>query len=282
MKTLMLSLAAVSAIVAAQAPAQAQVSDWRTVAPENLWVLDTSKGRVLVELEPRVAPTHVERIRTLTTDGFYDGLKFHRVIPDFMAQTGDPKGTGEGGSELPDLRGEFTFRRGRDAGFVPVEAPVGGLQGMVGSVAVVTQPDAQMMINADMKVQAVPLFCNATAGMARANSPDSANSQFFLMTARNEMLDGNYTVFGRVLDGMDALKALKKGSDAADGAVTDNPDTITRARLASQLPEAERPVVRVAVAGGAVFGQAVEAARAERGSAFNVCDIQIPVEVGTR
>ena len=280
MKTFVISVAAASALLVTSA--QAQTPDWRTVAPENLWVIDTSKGRVLVELEPRVAPAHIERIRTLTTQGFYDGLKFHRVIPDFMAQTGDPKGTGEGGSELPDLRAEFSFRRGRDAGFVPVQTAMAGARGMVGSIAVMTQPDAQMMINADMKVPAVPLFCNAVAGMARAGSPDSANSQFFLMTARNDSLDGNYTVFGRVVDGMDALKALKKGSGASDGAVTDSPDTITRARLASQLPENERPQVRVAVAGGSVFNTAVEAARTARGSAFDVCDINIPVEVSAR
>ena len=73
--------------------------EWRTIAPENLLVIDTSKGRVLVELEPRMAPAHVERIRTLANQGFYDGLKFHRVIPDFMAQTGDPQGTGQGGNQ---------------------------------------------------------------------------------------------------------------------------------------------------------------------------------------
>ena len=280
MKTLLISLAAASALMTSAA--QAQTADWRDIAPENLWIIDTSKGQVLVELEPRVAPAHIERIRTLTTQGFYDGLKFHRVIPDFMAQTGDPKGTGEGGSELPDLRAEFSFRRGRDAGFTAIETGLPGYRGVVGSLPVITQPDAQMMINADMKVLAVPLFCNGMAGMARAGSPDSANSQFFLMTGRNESLDGNYTVFGRVLDGMDALKALKKGADAADGAVADGADTITRARLASQLPENERPHARVAVAGGAPFNAAVAAARTARGSAFDVCDVQIPVEVSAR
>ena len=107
------------ALAQAQAQVQAPASDWRTVAPENLLVIDTSKGRILVELTPVAAPSHAERIRTLADQGFYDGLKFHRVIPDFMAQTGDPQGTGEGGSDLPDLKAEFSFRRGRDAGFTP-------------------------------------------------------------------------------------------------------------------------------------------------------------------
>ena len=119
-----LTVAAVS-MIAGGAAAQS-VGEWRTVSPDNLLVIDTSKGRVLVELEPRAAPNHIERIRTLTNRGFYDGLKFHRVIPDFMAQTGDPQGTGAGGSDLPDIKGEFSFRRGRDSGF----APVLGLRGM--------------------------------------------------------------------------------------------------------------------------------------------------------
>ena len=278
MKTLMISLAAASVLAAGSV--HAQTADWRTVSPDNLWVIDTSKGRVLVELEPRVAPNHIERIRTLTTQGFYDGLKFHRVIPDFMAQTGDPQGTGEGGSELPDIKAEFTFRRGRDAGFVPVETGHSGHRGVVGSVPVVTQPDAQMMINADMKVSAQPLFCKGTVGMARAGSPDSANSQFFLMTARNPSLDGNYTAFGRVLQGMDALQTLNKGSDAADGAVGANADTVVRARLGSQLPESERLQVRVAAAGGSAFAAAVEAARTAKGASFDVCDIDVPVQIG--
>ena len=92
------------------AAAQTASGDWRTVAPENLLVIDTAKGRVLVELDPTVAPLSVARVRTLADQGFYDGLKFHRVLPGFMAQTGDPLGTGTGGSELSDVPGEFQFR----------------------------------------------------------------------------------------------------------------------------------------------------------------------------
>ncbi|MBN9479137.1 MAG: peptidylprolyl isomerase [Bordetella sp.] len=260
--------------------AMAQSGDWRTVAPENLWVIDTARGRILVELEPRAAPNHVERIRALTNQGFYDGLKFHRVIPNFMAQTGDPKGTGEGGSELPDLKGEFTFRRGRDSGFVPVENSGPGLRGVMGSIPVVTQPDAQMFVTADFKTPAQGLFCPGVAGMARAGSPDSANSQFFLMTGQNDSLNGGYTVFGRVVQGLDVVKALKSGNEAADGAVGADADVMTRARLASSMPAAERPTIRVAAPGSAPFNAAVEAARAEKGAAFNICDVQLPVQGG--
>ena len=271
----LLAAAAVSMIAGG---AVAQTAEWRTVSPENLWVIDTAKGRVLVELEPRAAPAHIERIRTLTQQGFYDGLKFHRVIPNFMAQTGDPKGTGEGGSELPDLKGEFSFRRGRDSGFVAVENSGPGVRGIMGSLPITTQPDAQMFVTADFKVGASGLFCPGVAGMARAGSPDSANSQFFLMTGQNDNLNGGYTTFGRVVQGLDVVKALKAGDDAEDGKVAD-PDVMTKVQLASALPEGQRPTVRVATPGSPAFNAAVEAARTARGAQFGICDVQPVVEV---
>lgn len=269
--SLSLSLLAAPAIGQTAAP-----SDWRTVAPENLLVIDTAKGRILVELEPRMAPLSIARVRGLADQGFYDGLKFHRVIADFMAQTGDPMGTGQGGSDLPDLAGEFQFRRGRDAGFVPVAPTPQGQAGLVGSMPVITQPDAQMMITADFKAGAQGVFCPGVAGMARASSPDSANSQFFLMTGPKDSLNGNYTPFGRVVAGMDVVRALKAGSEAENGAVTD-PDVMTRARTAAALPEGERPAVRVMT--GAGVQAEVARVRTEQGAAFDICDVQPPAEV---
>ena len=260
---------------AAQAPAAA---DWRTIAPENLLVIDTAKGRILVELSPLAAPNHVERVRTLADRGFYDGLKFHRVIPNFMAQTGDPQGTGAGGSELPDLKGEFTFRRGRDSGFAPVENSGPGLRGIMGSIPVVTQPDAQMFVTADFKVDAHGLFCPGVFGMARSSSPDSANSQFYLMTGRNDGLNGIYTAFGRIVSGLDVVRALKPGAESQDGAVAD-PDVMTRVRMASAMPAGEAPTVRVQDVRGAAFAQTLAQARAAKGSAFNICDVQPAAEV---
>ena len=276
--------AALSVLAPAAAPAQTApapaASDWRTIAPENLLVIDTSKGRILVELEPRAAPNHIVRIRTLADQGFYDGLKFHRVIPGFMAQTGDPLGTGQGGSELPDIAGEFVFRRGRDAQFAPVEngAP-SMLVGLVGSLPVVTQPDAQMMVTADFKTDANGLFCTGVVGMARSQSPDSGNSQFFLMSGSNAVLNGKYTAFGRIVSGLEVVGQIKPGSDSADGAVTDNPDTMTHVRTAAALPEGERPTVRVLDARSAAFRAHVEEVRAARGAQFTVCDVQPVAEV---
>ena len=276
MKIVTAAALSLSLLTAAPAVAQTASADWRTVAPENLLVIDTAKGRILVEMDPRVAPMSVNRVRTLADRGFYDGLKFHRVIPDFMAQTGDPLGTGQGGSDLPDLAGEFQFRRGRDAGFVPVMTTPEGQAGLVGSMPVVTQPDAQMMVTADFKAGAQALFCPGVAGMARASSPDSANSQFFLMTGPKDDLNGRYTPFGRVVAGMDVVRAIKAGSEADNGAVTD-PDVMTRARTAAAMPEGERPTVRVMT--GAGVQAEIERVRAEQGAAFDICDVQPPAEV---
>ncbi len=276
MKIVTAAALSLSLLAAVPAVAQTAPADWRTVAPENLLVIDTAKGRILVEMEPRLAPLAVERIRTLADQGFYDGHKFHRVIPDFMAQTGDPLGTGQGGSELPDLPGEFEFRRGRDTGFMPAAPTPRGQAGLVGSMPVVTQPDAQMMVTADFKAGAQGLFCPGVAGMARAGAPDSANSQFFLMSAAKDTLNGLYTPFGRVVAGLDVVRALEPGSNAADGRV-EKPDIMTRARTAAAMPAGERPVVRIMT--GAGLEAEVARVRTERGAAFNICDVQPPVEV---
>jgi cyclophilin family peptidyl-prolyl cis-trans isomerase len=266
------------------APASAVVSApdsaWRMVAPENLLVIDTSKGRILVELEPRMTPQSVERIRTLADRGFYDGLKFHRVISGFMAQTGDPLGTGTGGSDLPNVPGEFEFRRGSDSRFVAVPLPVSGsaLFGVMGSSPIQTQPDAQMMFNNDGKVTAVGLFCAGAAGMARSADPDSANSQFFLTMGERASLNGAYAPLGQIVVGQEVLNALKVGQESENGAVTD-PDIMTKVRTASALPEGERPSVRVLLTSAPAYADLIEARRASMGMRFSVCDAIPPAEL---
>jgi peptidylprolyl isomerase len=162
------------ALVAGSALAQA--SD-----PDNTVYLDLKDGRVTIRLRPDLAPKHVAQIKTLVKRHFYDGIVFHRVIAGFMAQTGDPTGTGTGGSDLPDIPAEFTptpFRRG-------------------------------------------------TVGMARAQDPNSANSQFFICFADASFLNNKYTVFGEVTSGMNLVDRIKKGEPPK------NPDKIVRMRLAS-------------------------------------------------
>ena len=261
------------------APVMAPVTanEWRAVPAENLLVIDTSKGRVLVELAPEVAPGHVERIRLLAGKGFFDGLLWHRVIDQFMAQTGDPLGSGEGQSFHPDLKAEFTFRRDGQTPFTPVAAPAGALLGFLHSLPVQTQPDAYMATTGDHKVHAWGLYCPGVAGMARDEAPDSANSQFFLMRQPYPSLDKRYTIWGRVISGLDVVRALKF-SPNPDGIVTD-PDRMTRVRVASDLPEAERPTARVLDTASPQFRALADAARQAKGADFSVCDIDLPVQV---
>lgn len=153
-----------------------------TAERENILVLDLSNGeRVMIRLMPEWTPRHVERIKTLTRQGFYDGVIFHRVIEGFMAQTGDPTGTGQGGSQLPDLEEEFNR---------------------------------------------IP-HVRGTVSMARANSEDSANSQFFITFYPRFSLDRRYTNFGRVISNIAAVDAINRGEPPA------NPTRILQASIAA-------------------------------------------------
>lgn len=279
MKIVRLAFAAALFLAAPAAAQEAEI--WRDVAPENLWVIDTSKGRVLVELTPDVAPQSVERIQTLTRQGFYDGLTFHRVLRNFMAQTGDPLGTGAGNSDLPNVPGEFVFRRGRQPAFAqtPTTRAGSAIEGLYGVMPVRTQPDAQMFVTADNRVDAMGLFCPGVTGMARSNDPNSANSQFFLMTGVQSNLNGQYTPFGRVIDGLDVVHSLKAGSEENDGAVTSDPDTMVRVRLAADMAQDERPRARVLDARSPRFAEVIAETQAERGTRFNVCDVIPPARI---
>jgi len=253
-------------------------TDWRTVPSDNLLIIDTNRGRILVEMAPEVAPLHVERMRVLARRAFFDGIVFHRVIDGFMAQTGDPLGTGEGQSPYPDIKAEFTFRRGPDTPFTPVAEPAGAALGFLNSLPIQTQPTALMATTADGKVHGWGAYCPGVAGMARDEANDSANSQFFLMRQPYPALDKRYTVWGRVVSGLDVVRAIKVG-DGDNGAVTVDPDRMDRVRIASDLPEADRPVVRVLDTASATFRTLADGVRLARGADFSICDIDLPVQV---
>ena len=157
---------------------------------ENTLYLDVPKGRVVIELRPDLAPATVARVKELARAHFYDGLKFHRVIDGFMAQTGDPKGNGTGGSGK-NLKAEFSDAR----------------------------------------------FVRGTVGMARAQDPNSADSQFFICFAPSPFLNGKYTVFGQVTAGMEYIDAIKKGDPDRNGVVSD-PDKIVRMQVAADADKA--------------------------------------------
>lgn len=151
--------------------------------PEDTLVLETSKGQVVIELRPDLAPNHVARIKELAREGFYDGVVFHRVIDGFMAQTGDPTGTGTGGSDKPDLKAEFS-----------------------------SEPHER-----------------GTVSAARTANPNSANSQFFICFDRAPWLDKQYSVWGKVVEGMDVIDKIKRGEPVRD------PDSIKTMRVAADL-----------------------------------------------
>lgn len=168
------------AALAVAAPALAQGAK---LDPKNTLQIDLKDGKVLIALRPDLAPKHVERIKTLAKKGFYDGIVFHRVIDGFMAQTGDPQGTGAGGSDLPDLPAEFS-----------------------------NEP-----------------FVRGIVGAARTPDPNSANSQFFIMFARAPNLDKQYTVWGKVVSGMEFVDRIKRGEPPS------NPDKMLKVRLLSDV-----------------------------------------------
>jgi len=256
--------------------ASAQTPDprnWRQLDPEETLYIDTVHGRIVIELYPEVAPRHVERIKTLTRAGYYDGLTFHRVIDDFMAQTGDPLGTGEGASSLPDLREEFMFRRGPDMPFIQAAEQNRARLGFYKTLPIESQPDAQMAVTADGRVSANAIHCQGVVSMARAESPNSANSQFFIMRAPNTALDKRYSIFGRVVWGMDAVMRLAVGNPPP------NPDRMLAVRVAADLPENERAPIYVLRTDGPEFRELIEETRRERRADFSVCDVQIPARV---
>jgi peptidylprolyl isomerase len=262
---------------AAPALSQPDANEWRTIGEDRLLLIETNKGRIIVELAPEVAPGHVARIRLLAGRGFYDGQKWHRVIDYFMAQTGDPLGTGDGQSPFPDLNAEFTFRRDVQTPFVAVAEPAGGPVGFLHSLPVQTQPDSLMAHTTDKKVHGWGLYCSGVAGMARDDNQDSANSQFFLMRQPYPPLDKRYSIWGRVVSGLDVVRALKF-SPNPDGIVTDA-DRMERVRVVADMTEGDKPKVRILDTASARFKTLVAEARQARGADFSVCDIELPVEV---
>jgi peptidylprolyl isomerase len=267
-------LALTAVTVSAQAASAQTAADWRTPDPNNIIVVETNKGRIIAELYPQAAPNHVERVRGLVKSGFYDGLTFFRVISDFMAQTGDPQNTGQGGSDQPNLVAEFTFRRGADVPVAQSFKAGTSETGWVDALPVTSQNSALAVMTADRKVATWGNFCSGVLGMARAGDPDSANSQFFFMRQANASLDKTYTAFGRVLQGMEAVRAIKTGEP-----VPDPQDKMISVKLLADLPADKRPSVQVMNTGSAAFKALVAKRQAEVGAAFTNCDVDVPAQV---
>ncbi|CAN5175255.1 peptidylprolyl isomerase [soil metagenome] len=271
---LLASLLAVTAAHATSKVPAPQAADWRVPSAENVVVIDTNKGRIVLELIPEVAPGHVARFQELTREGVYDGRTFFRVIDKFMAQTGDPDDTGEGGTKKPNLKSEFTFRRVATTPFVAVAAPAGSEVGFLKSLPVISQAWSFSDMTPDKRVSAWGTYCPGVVGEARDEDVNSANSQFFLMRQPYPSLDKRYTAYGRVLSGLDVVRAIKSGEP-----VEKPQDQMIKVRLLSDIPEGERPMVRVADTSSAWFKTEVARVRKLKGADFSVCDVDLAVEV---
>lgn len=256
------------------APAAPADSDWRTPDPNNVLIIDTNRGRVVVELSPEVAPRSAAQVRDLARSGFYDGRAFFRVIDGFMDQTGDPTDTGGGGSTRPNLPAEFTFRRDAATPMIVVDKEGGHEAGFIGAMPIVSQSLDLAALTADHKVSAWGTFCPGVVGMARAEEPDSGNSQFFLMRATQTNLDQKYTPVGRVIAGLDVVRAIKTGEPVAAPQ-----DKMLTVRVLADLPAAQRPQVRVIDPRGAWFTAMTARVRAEKLIGLSVCDLDLPSQV---
>jgi peptidylprolyl isomerase len=272
--SVMLFLGAGAVAAPAPPPAAPTEGDWRVPDPNNVLVIDTTKGRILVELSPVAAPQSAARLRDLARAGFYDGRAFFRVIDDFMDQTGDPTDTGAGGSPKPNLPAEFGFRRGTDTPMVVIDAAAGRESGFVGPMPVVSQTLDLAAMTADHRVGAFVTYCAGVVGMARAQDPDSGNSQFFLMRSSNANLDQKYSAPGRVIAGMDAVRAIKTGEPVAPPQ-----DKVLTVRVLADLPPGQRPAVRVIDPRGTWFQAEVRRVRAEKVIGLGPCDLDLPSQV---
>ena len=242
-------LVAVTAAIFAACAARAadDAKDWRAVEADNLLLIGTKYGEVAVELSPKFAPRHAERMKALVRAHFYDGTNFYRVIEGFVAQGGIGEDTAstankpvnpETMKKWPELKREFERPWGTDAKFTPLGSPdlFAKQTGHVDGFPVGRDPKA--------KTEWI-IHCPGTFAFARDNAPDTASTEFYVVIGEApRRLDRNLTAFGRVIDGMQYLQKLDRGDPSVDnGVIADKAkqDPITYMKLASDMPDAERP-----------------------------------------
>lgn len=255
-------LAALACTAAAPQP------DWRPLDPAQTLVIETSKGRIVVEMAPAFAPLAVARVKQLARDGVYDGLQFHRVIEGFVDQTGNPDNKDGGTSKYPDLPAEFTVRL-RDP-LTIVSRGSDGVEGFAGVVPFAGVSAAEQALDKDHRLRVWGAYCAGAAGMGRQAGTDTANSEIFFMRDPARRLDHDYAVWGAVVQGLDVVRAVKVGEPPAE------PDRMLRVRVAVDLPVSEQPRIEVMNERGPAFRKMVSDLRARRGAAFSVCDVRPP------
>lgn len=265
----LLSLASISLGAHAQTP-----QDWRQLDPDNTLLIRSTKGDIYIEMRPEIAPKAVERIKKLTREKIYDGLQFHRVIPQFVAQTGNPNNKDGGGTSYPNLAPEMAFRLPRVAFHNIASDSSDGASGFIGSVPFQSLPLSsltnQKTTNA-ATLRSWGAHCASTAGMGRNEPRDSANSELYFMLAATRRLDRDYTLFGRVVIGFDVLLQLTHGEPPAQ------PDLMQTVQILADIPAEKRP--KISVASSAKMQELIDKTRQEKGADFSVCDVPVPAKL---
>ena len=261
----------------AQGVIDAPADAWRDIDPENLLIVDLPAGPLYIEMRPDLAPKHVEQIKALVRKGFYNGLTFHRVIEGFVAQGGDPKGDGTGGSDLPDIPAEFSHDTKEIANFTVIGRDRQAARiGLIDGVLAAAEPESLRSLRADRKVNIWGAHCQGAMSMARATDPNSANSQFFLVIGdARSSLDSRYTVWGWIVDGMNSARRIERGEPPK------RPTPIVRMRMAADLPAAERPDIKVMKSDSPAFLKYLKDAGLvdETGFVKDLCDIKSPRKI---
>lgn len=251
----------------------ASPDEWRPLDAQNTLLIETDKGRIVVELRPEFAPLAVARIKRLARSGVYDDLKFHRVVDGFVAQTGNPNNMDGGKSLEPDLPPEFTFRLGAETPRARLARPQGESQGFIGAQPYVAVDEVRMAMSPDRRVSAWGAFCAGVVAMGREAEPTGGNAGFFIMRGTTRSLDRQYSVVGRVIAGMDVVRALTAGDPPMQ------PSRMLRARVMADLPESARPQIAVLNTLSPEFHALAEQVRDLKGADFSICDVEAPVRI---
>jgi len=256
---------------------------WRTVEQDRLLYIETDHGVIVIELAPEFTPLHVERMTTLANERFYDFLVWHRVIDGFVAQGGGSRSNPSHSTEMDRVPGEFTARRDpneiliyetQDRVINPRSNPAIARAGFWNGFPAGTQASALASITADGRVESWLLHCEGAASMARTSDPNSAGSQFYITRGNAEHLNAQYTVWGRVRSGQDAVNAIAVGTAGEDPGFS--PDTIRSMRVGSDTGFDGQVTVEVIDTNSEAFAIWLGPYASE---GLDICDIDIPVRI---
>ncbi|HXI86590.1 MAG TPA: peptidylprolyl isomerase [Parvularculaceae bacterium] len=249
---------------------------WRPIDLENTLLMDLPQGEVVIEMRPDIAPKTVAQIKTLVRQHFYDDLDFHRVIEGFVAQGGDPKGDGTGGSSLPDIPAEFTHDTEEMPDFTPIGRDrMAARVGFIDGLPAAAQPESLRSFRTDKHVEVWGAHCPGVMSMARTTDPNSANSQFFLVIGdARQSLDRRYAVWGWIVAGFENTRRIERGEPPK------RPTPILRMRIAADVPDAEKPHILVMKTDSEAFQKYLEAAGVVKdGFVRNLCAIETPRKI---